>query len=306
MPAPLRIRRLLTTGGVVVALLLGSAATARADFGGPVNCRTDPANPACVIVIGTPGGGGGGGGGGTKVGCKDGFGRAVPCYIEGKGWLGDAYCYYKRAEGVELAAAEALGGTVSPPAYWYVGSCGDATTNFWPPSMTTFRAYSTNPGVTLLAQQAVKYLNLPAPQIRLNPGLPAPQVVFVPTWLWIEPAAYTVRSATASLAGLSVTAVATPTKVVWSTGDGAGIDCGAGTAWTPGTDPAAASPDCGHIYTTASRGSPSGTYMLRASITWRVTWAGGGTSGVEPALTSTSSVQVRVLESAAVNTSSRK
>ncbi len=300
MPAQL-VRRLLTTGGVVIALLLGGAVAAQADLGGPVNCTADPTNPACVIVIGTPGEGGGGGSS-TNVGCKDGLGRAVPCYIEGRGWLGDAYCYYKRAEGAELAAAEALGGKVSPPAYWYVGSCGDPTTNFWPPSMTTYRVYATNPGITLLAQQAVKHLNLPAPEIRLNPGLPAPQVVYVPTWLWINPVSYTARSATASLAGLSVTAVGTPTSVTWTTGDGGRVNCGAGTAWTPGTDPAAASPDCGHTYTRASRDASGGKYTVRATITWRVTWSGGGASGVEPALTSTSSVQVGVLESAAVNT----
>jgi hypothetical protein len=167
--------------------------------------------------------------------------------------------------------------------------------------MGTFRVYGTSPGVTLLAQQAVRYLNLAPPQIRLNPGLSAPQVAYVPTWLWIDPAEFTVRSATASLVGLSVTAVATPTRVVWSTGDGAVVDCGAGTAWTAGSDASAASPDCGHTYTTASRGSPSGTFTLRATITWQVTWSGGGASGVEPALTSTSTVQVRVVEAAAVN-----
>jgi hypothetical protein len=229
----------------------------------------------------------------------------VPCYIDGKGWLGDSYCYYKRAEGAELAAAEALGGKVSPPAYWYVGSCGDPITNFWPPALVTYRVYDVNPGVTLLAQEAIRHLNLPAPQIQLSPSLPAPQVVYVPTWLWIEPGAYTARSATASLAGLSVTAVGTPTKVTWSTGDGASVTCARGTAWTAGTDPAAASPDCGHTYTQASRGEPGGDYTVRATITWRVTWSGGGASGVEPALTSTSSVQVRVLESAAVNTGAR-
>lgn len=297
---PKALHRLALTAGMAAVLLAGTAARAQADVLDPVNCQTHPTNPQCVIVIGTPGSRTGGGS--STVACRDGFGRAVPCFIPGKGWLGDAYCYYQRAEGAELAAAEALGGKVSPPAYWYVGACGDATTGLFPPSMMTFRAYSTNPGVTLLAQAAIRGLGMPAPQILVNPAPPAPQVVYVPTWLRIDPVAFTSHTATASLNGLSVTAVATPTSVVWTTGDGGRVVCGAGTAWTPGTDPAASSPDCGHTYTQPSRSSPGGTYPLTATITWQVTWSGGGSSGTEPALTSTATAAVRVVEAGAVNT----
>lgn len=295
------IRRLLAIGGVAAALLLGNAVAAQADFGDPVNCITNPTNPSCQIHIGTPGESGNGGSGGS-AGCRNSFGEAIPCYIEGKGWLGESYCYWQRATGSDLDAAEALGGKVDPPAYWYVGSCGDPITNFWPSNLILYRVYDSNPGLQLLVQEAIRHLNLPAPRIRLNPAPPAPQVVYVPTWFWIDDAVWAPRSATASVAGLSVTAVGTPTQVRWSTGDGATVTCGQGTAWKPGTDPKKASPDCGHTYASPSRAAAGGVYTVTATITWQVTWSGGGTSGTEDPLTSTASEQVRVVEAAAVNT----
>jgi hypothetical protein len=271
---------------VAAALLLGGAVAARADFGDPVNCVAEPTNPACVILIGTPGGSGGGSSSGTS-GCRNYRGEVIPCNIPGKGWYGGDGCWYKRAEGIDLGAAEALGGKVTPPEYWYVGACGDPITNFWP-AFVRFRVFGADPGVELLAQEAIRHLNLPPPRIRLNPPPPAPQVVFVPTWLWIDSSVWVPRSATASLAGLSVTAVGTPTKVTWSTGDGGTTTtCGKGTAWKAGTDPKAASPDCGHVYSDPSRAASGGKYTVTATITWQVTWSGGGASGTEPALTST-------------------
>lgn len=298
-----QIRRLLAVGGVAVALVLPDAVAAQAGLGDPVNCIANPTNPACVINISEPGGSEGGGGGGGS-GCRDGSSRAVPCNIPGKGWYGGDGCWYKRAEGTELAAAEALGGPVAPPDYWYVGSCGDPITNFWPESFVRFRVFGADPGVELLAREAVKHLRLPAPQIRLSPDSGSRQVVHVPTWMWVDESVWTPRRATASLAGLSVTAVGTPTRVSWSTGDGGSRTCGKGTPWTPGMNPASASPDCGHTYTSPSRSAAGGTYTVTATITWRITWSGGGTSGSEPDLTSTASVPVQVVEASAVNTKS--
>jgi len=293
-------RRLVTIGGVALALLIGGAVAAQADFGDPVNCAADPTNPACVIAIGTSGASTTGG---TSSGCRNQRGEAIPCYIPGKGWLGESFCYWRRATGDDLKFAEALGGEVDPPRYWYVASCGDPITNFWP-VIVMYRAYDTEPGVQLLAQEAIRHLNLPAPQIRLNPAPPGPQIVHVPTWLWIDRDVWTSRSATASVAGLSVTAVGRPTRVTWSTGDGATVRCGRGSAWRTGTDPDRPSPDCGHTYRAPSRDASGGVFTVTAAITWQVTWTGGGTSGTEDPLTSTASVPVRVVEAAAVNTSS--
>ncbi|MEV4706769.1 hypothetical protein [Actinoplanes sp. NPDC049316] len=292
----------------MLLLALAVAGPARADINDPVNCVTNPTNPACVIDISTPGDSDGGGGK-SSSGCRNWEGQAIPCNIPGKGWYGGDGCWYQRAEGTDLGAAEALGGTVPPPYAWYVGACGDPLTNFWPAGYVRYTIFGANPGIELLAQEAVKHLKLPAPKIRLNPAsdspaIDVPQVVFVPTWMWVDGSVWSPRTATASLAGLSVTAVGTPTKVNWSTGDGGSRQCGKGTAWTAGTDPASASPDCGHTYTSPSRSSPSGKYTVTATITWRITWSGGGATGTEPDLTSTADVPVQVVEASAVNTKS--
>jgi hypothetical protein len=291
---------MVSVAAILVVVVAGSA---RADINDPVNCITDPTNPACVIDISRPGGTSGGGAGGSS-GCHNGQGQAIPCNIPGKGWYGGDGCWYKRAEGTDLGAAEALGGKVDAPAYWYVGSCGDPITNFWPAGFIRFSVFAANPGIELLAQEAVKHLTLPPPQIRLNPESGVPQVVYVPTWMWVDQGVWAAQSATASLAGLSVTAVGTPTKVTWSTGDGDSQTCGKGTPWRPGTNPASASPDCGHTYAVASRGAGGGKYTVTATITWRITWSGGGSSGTEPDLASTASVAVQVVEASAVNTNS--
>ena len=93
-----------------------------------------------------------------------------------------------------------------------------------------------------------------------------------------------------------MTATARPVKVAWSMGDGSTRTCeGPGTAWKPGTDPRAASPDCGHVYRRASDG-----YTVSATVTWEVIWAGAGQSGTVPGLETTGQVQARVQESQAV------
>jgi len=278
--------RLIAAVTVVFAAAGMTAPPAAAGGYGIVDCRRDPTNPQCVITVsvgavpGSPAGPGGA--------CRSPIGAVLPCYVQGAGWYGGDGCYYQPATGADLAVAETLGGVATPPARWYVGHCG------YPPvaTLTRLRLFATPPGPALLAGEAVRALRLPAPVIRMNPAAPAPQLVFVATWLWLDPAGYRPRAATASVPGLSVTATATPTTVTWSMGDGTTVTCaGPGTAWTPGTDPAAASPTCGHTYTHAV--GPD-TITVRASITWTVSWAGGGASGVVPAVTSTATIPVRV------------
>ena len=280
----------------IVTVLIGLArAPARAGAGDPVTCTQNPTNPSCDVVAATPGESGGGGGSSL---CHDALERAVPCYIEGKGWLGYSYCWWQPATGENRAFIEGRYDRQEPPKDWYVGTCGDYYTG----EFTTepyFMVMDTNPGVALLAQQAVRRIVLPAPSIRLNPAPPAAQLVFVPTWLWLDASSWGSRSATASVPGLSVTATATPVSVTWSMGDGGSQTCkGPGTPWGGG-DPMAASPDCGHLYTHLSG---TGVFTVRATITWRVSWVGGATSGTEPALTSAATADIRVAESPTVIT----
>ena len=75
---------------------------------------------------------------------------------------------------------------------------------------------------------------------------------------------------------------------------------GAGNGVDAGTDPRAASPDCGHVYRHSSAGASGGAYTVTATVTWEVTWAGAGQSGTVPGLETTGQVQTRVQESQAV------
>jgi hypothetical protein len=103
---------------------------------------------------------------------------------------------------------------------------------------------------------------------------------------------------------VSVTAVATPTSVTWSMGDGSTVTCaGAGTPFRAGNNPRAASPDCGHTYRTSSADLEGQAYRVSVTVHWAVTWAGAGQGGVFPDLTTTGNGAFRVAESQALNTS---
>jgi hypothetical protein len=167
--------------------------------------------------------------------------------------------------------------------------------------VTKFRKFSSASGggqdPATLAASAVKELRLPLPAIRVNPAPPAAQLVYLPTWLWVDAESWGALSATASVPSLSVTATATPIRLVISTGDGATVSCtGPGTAWATGRDPDTASPDCGHTYL------QPGSHAVTATVTWRVSWVGGGQTGTVPDLTTTSTITLTVIESPALIT----
>jgi hypothetical protein len=294
---------------VIVCAFGASFATAATASGiGLVDCTKDPTDPSCVVTVGSPGTGGSGGS--VVVTCKLTNGEPVPCYVPGKGWLvsdslhGDLGCWFQVATGADLTAAETLGGKPTPPAAWYVGTCGDPNTDWWP-GITSFQEFGSPPLTALLVQQAIQRLDLPRPTIRLNPQPPAAQVVYLPTWLWLG-GGWSSLDATASIPGLSVTATAKPVIAVWSTGDGSTVTCrNGGTEWTPAVDPSKASPTCGHTYTVSSARQPGGVYTVRVTVTWHVTWAGtGGIAGDAGDLTTTATRTVEVDEAVGLNTTS--
>jgi len=161
------------------------------------------------------------------------------------------------------------------------------------------------PDPAVLAALARQTLGLPSPVIRSSPAQAALQLTNLPTWLWISPAEWVPESKTATVPGESVTATATPVSVTWHPGDGSTVTCqGAGTPYASADNPAAASPDCGHTYTSSSAGQPGGAFRATATITWDVTWQGaGGAGGVLPPLFTTAVAAFRVAESQALNTS---
>ncbi|MDQ1249791.1 MAG: hypothetical protein QG597_4167, partial [Actinomycetota bacterium] len=134
-------------------------------------------------------------------------------------------------------------------------------------------------------------------QIRMAPPADAVGLVHVPVWMWTPVTSQTWGpiSATASVPGLSVTATATATKIVWSMGDGHTVTCtGAGTPYRAALG-AARSPTCGHVYEHSSAGAPGGRFQVVATTTWRITWSGGGQNGALTT-TRTSSTAVRIGE----------
>jgi hypothetical protein len=197
------------------------------------------------------------------------------------------------------------------PGAWYLMTCPDAiktgtvkpiatttTTEVWlttPPPAALMK-----PTPAVLAAQAQQLLKLPEPVIASSPRPGLPQLVSVPTWAWLDRALLAPVSATASVPGESVTAVASATSVTWDFGDGTTVTCvGAGTPFPAEGDPSAASPDCGHTYT---HSSGSGTFKITATIHWNVNWSGAGQVGAFAGMATTTSEQVVVEQSQALVT----
>lgn len=281
-------RQILTP--LVVALCVAlSGVPASADVIKPVDCKKTPKAPQCTVKVGNPSTGGGNNSG-SNDGSDDDDGS-------GDGtWDG---CTYQPAEG-DLAPPA---GKTADDGGWYVEVCiiGDGKGG----PQVSDPIWIDGPGPTVdpavLGRQAVALLTLPQPAIRLNPKPPALQVAYFPTWLWLDSSSWTSQTATASVPGLSVTAVATPSKLVFSPGDGSStvVCSGRGTAWNSGLDPDDPSPTCGHTY------SKVGAFTVTATVTWQVSWSGGGQTGTVPDLTTTSAQTLTVTDSQGLNTTTR-
>jgi hypothetical protein len=151
-----------------------------------------------------------------------------------------------------------------------------------------------------LARQAYRFLPLPAPIVRTNPPIGRPQLSNLRTWLWVDPASWGSRSATAAVPGLSATVTATPVSVTWTMGDGGRVVCnGPGRAYDPARPEALQDPGCSYIYRHAAD-----AYAVVATTTWRISWtaegaAAGGT--LPPLARSSPATRLRVVEVQAIN-----
>ncbi len=158
------------------------------------------------------------------------------------------------------------------------------------------------PPAAVLAREAADELLLPAPRLEMSPAADRDQVVGFPTWLWLDPASLSPRSRTVAVPGESVTAGAVPVSTTWVLGDGSTLTCtGAGTPYTSGVAPAAASPDCGHTYSQPSVGQPGGRFAVTVTTRWQISWAGAGQAGVLPELARSAVGSVRVAEVQTLN-----
>jgi hypothetical protein len=127
-----------------------------------------------------------------------------------------------------------------------------------------------------LAQYAERTLPLLYPVPSTSPPTWGPQLVGVSTWLWIDQQDFRVVEASVSIANLSVTATARPSRVVWDMGDGATVVCaGPGMPYRPGVAADQQHTDCRHLYQRA------GEYTAQVFIEWQVDWwASNGMTGV--------------------------
>ncbi|MFE5564727.1 hypothetical protein ACFQ68_07015 [Amycolatopsis japonica] len=145
-----------------------------------------------------------------------------------------------------------------------------------------------------LARRAIEQMGLSAPDIELAPPADSPYgaTIGFPVWMWTGRSEATTGpvTRTASAGAVSVTATAKLARITWAMGDGTSKVCGPGTPFTEGRA-GQPSPDCGHTYVAKSA---SGTFSIRATSQWDISWAGGGMSDSETMdLTSTARLPVR-------------
>jgi len=203
------------------------------------------------------------------------------------------------------AASTALGRGGPTPGQWYVNTCAQESDQgptlhlVWVPT-----GGDPNGGVDplVLAQEAADSITLPKPVIGMSPA--AYSVVNIPTWLWVDPSTWHPFTATATAGAITATALATPSSVTWTMGDGGIVVCaGPGTPYDSSEPASGQHTDCSYTYRESSVGQPSpdgdpndGSFPVTATVTWGVTWTvtGAPGGGNLPLLRTTSSVPVRV------------
>ena len=196
------------------------------------------------------------------------------------------------------------------PGSWYTVTCNDQATGAsttrteWiPDQVVPSKVPAVNPYV--VARQAENSLHLPAPTAHFDPV--GSSVVNLATWLWIDADIWHRYAVTATVGAVSATAVATPTSVTWTMGNGDTTTCdGPGTVYGP----AQSSTDCSYTYTTTSLGQPSadgnpddGAYVVVPTVTWSVTWTATGAAGGGdlPSLSTSTSLAMRVTQVESLN-----
>lgn len=252
-------------GGVIgsVLLVIGPAGIALAD-GPTTKVVCDKSGMNCTTVVVNPGGVGGGGGAPRPPGAKDGDGTVKPVV--------DPLTKEER----EALSAACRGVEVFDPA-----ACRAAAN-------PGGGGVSATPEMALTIAKAKLELDKPTMGTAPCTGQGCVGRVGVPVWLWTQE--WQSKSVTATAGPHSITLTATPSKVVWSLGDGQSVTCtSAGTKYEKSMG-WASSPDCGlsHGY------KRMGHYTMTATMTWDVSWSGSLTGS--ETMTTSSSSPVRIGE----------
>ncbi|MET9879252.1 hypothetical protein ABZZ36_32190 [Actinacidiphila glaucinigra] len=291
------LRRMLAAAAMAGALGLGSVSPAAADNG--VVC---PAIGDCSVGVTVPGKPGGTTTSDTGTGGSNGSRRCqdtllnveVPCYLKDLGWW-SPNCYFKVMEPQPPAGDPAWQGHKPGDGAVYDAYCPDEG----PP--VQWRA-APPPGMdggvdpAQLAAEAVRRLPIDGPDIGIVPEPGTTGVVGMPVWLWnrTSPRTWGPAAESVSAGGITVTATAHVSQIVWDMGDGHTVTCGAGTPYKE-SEGAKESPSCGYRYATTSNGDEGNVFWVTATATWDVHWGGGGQRG-DLTTTRSSQVQLRVGE----------
>jgi hypothetical protein len=285
----------------IAALVFGAANSAFGKPGPPVTCHHHTLAGVCVVTVGSPGHGGSppssGSGSGSQQ-CTD-NGKTVPCTRGRLGtWDSGLDCYLALMVPQPPKSNPIWQGQKTGAIYlctvWPPRSTG--TTELWlatPPA---------GPDPRTLALRAEKAVRLPQPSGDRSPsqserfhGYPFTYVNLW-TWFWTEPATWRARSATASAGGVSATVTVTPTALTFDPGDGSSAStCGGpGRPWTSADgDSKPTDGGCGYRYSSATSAPLTSTESIRWAVSWR---ASDGETGTLPALTTSRSGQLMVLQ----------
>jgi hypothetical protein len=277
----------------VLGLLLGAVVVMTG--AGPAAAEDPPCHwegSEYICDVGTPGNPGNPGNPGSPGGSKPCTYQGVeyPCSVPGMGYFNpNDGCYY-RLVSPQPALDDPIWGdwdaTPGVGSFWYVhcvavGGPGD--TLMWRATPPPGAPGGITPAE--LAAQAIARMKLAGAAIGRVPNVGGRGLVGMPVWLWtdVTPTTWGPIEITAAVPGLSVTAKAQATKIVWAMGDENSVTCTTpGTKWTPalGVGP---SPDCGYMYSTPSRNRPGGQYTITATTSWSIHWwvNGGGATGDE-------------------------
>jgi hypothetical protein len=229
----------------------------------------------------------------------------------GAGSSGGRPCTYQRANvpgdpSTELTitpdlddAGKAREGT------WYFYECQDPQSPLGRSGVTFVPAGQPAVSPEVLAREASRFVAAPAPAIQFNPPPGADHLVNLESWLWVDPATWGQRSATASVPNETATVVATPLSGTWNMGDGTEVTCrGPGVPYNTARPPDGQHTTCSHTYRRSSAGQPGQRYAVSATTTWALRWTATGVvtaSGALPLLQRTSTTTVRVAEAQAIN-----
>jgi hypothetical protein len=208
-------------------------------------------------------------------------GKKVPCK-EGNSWWSNARdCYVSVADPQPAKSDPQWEGHKTGAIYecYSPALVGIRMYTFW--SATSPAGPAAPPDPRVLALRAIGTMRLRAIRIGIVPEAQPGSVgiVGLPTWMWVADAGqhtWGPITETASSAGYSVTARAKVQRVVWAMGDGTTVTCTKRGTQYADSFGKRASPDCGHTYTR------QGTYTVRATSYWQVTWTGIGQSGTIP------------------------